>query len=91
MSESSLGDWISKVETKGDERHAEMIQRVSVLETNAKESKEREKSQDEKLTQILEILSQSRGIVSLLKVGGYVLAAGASLAMIYEAIVKKAH
>lgn len=85
----SLGDWIGKVETKNDERHAEMIQRVTTLETNAKTSEGRAKEQSEKLDQILEILSQSRGVINVIKLGGWILAVGASLALMYEAFIKK--
>ncbi len=88
MGEPGLGDWIAKVEKDSNDRHSENIQRITTLEAKMIAIEKYGEERDKKLDQIIDILSQSKGVVNLIKMGGLILAAGASLALIYEAMVK---
>ena len=43
------------------------------------------------IKEIKDILSQARGILAIVKLGGWLLGIGASLALIYGAFIKKTH
>ena len=81
-----LKDWIAKVEREGIARHSESVERMAVLERDRDEDRKRDLLLDKKVDAILDILSQGRGVLTLLRLVGWCVAVGSGIALIYEAI-----
>ena len=83
-----LKEWIAKIEREGTERHAENVERMAVLERDRDDQRMRFESMDKKVDAILDILSQGKGVVALLKISGWIIAVGSGIALIYGAFFK---
>ena len=83
-----LKEWIAKIEREGSERHAENVERMAVLEDARIEQIKRIELMDGKVDMILNILSQAKGVVTLLKLIAWIIGLGSGLALIYGSIIK---
>ena len=79
-----LTQWISTIEREGNQRHTENMERLVLLERAQKEQKDEALRMEEKVDEILGILSQGQGVVTLVKFIGLIAAMGGSLTLIYE-------
>ncbi|MEC4682391.1 MAG: hypothetical protein VST70_01735 [Nitrospirota bacterium] len=83
-----LKEWISKIERDGIDRHSENVERMAVLERDRDEQRNRDEEISRKVDAILEILSQGRGVLTLLKLVGWITALVSGIALIYGAFFK---
>lgn len=83
-----LKEWIAKIEREGTERHAENLERMAVLEDARVLQMKRFDSMDQKVDAILGILSQAKGVVTLLKLIAWVIGLGSGVALIYGSFFK---
>ncbi len=83
-----LKEWIAKIEREGTQRHAENVERMAVLEDARIEQLKRFDAMDGKVDAILDILSQAKGVVTLLKIVAWVIGVGSGIALIYVSLFK---
>lgn len=83
-----LTEWISTIEREGNKRHTENMERLALLEGFQKDHKEESLRMEKKMDDILDILSQGKGVITFFKLIGVIAAMGGSLALIYEGFLR---
>ncbi len=84
-----LKDWITKVEREGNDRHNAQSERLAIIERAQTEQKTRDEAMDKKMVMIIDILSQGRGVITMLKAFGWIVALGSGLALIWEGFFRR--